>query len=304
MTLPIAKYPSYLSPSSLKVFERQPNTFYLQRMAPDPIPYEPQSLPAAVGSAFDYYVKIDLVKKGVIEESIFRDRIFRDIWNPTQKDKLQDKSTAHAMWVTNVSEEHSDEAEKFGKFLFDKYRYNGYKPEIFEDIEIHRHYNLLPDPVVPLFGKLDATVRGPDGDVEPFDWKTSGYGSESGMSPKKGYSQAYRDGQPIGAHKDYSPDVPMHEINPEWAAQLCVYGWIMGKPIGVPFYGQIEGLFIRSHAITVAKYRAEITQEFQIQLAARFRMAWLSIKTGSFLRQLNPIRDFVELAAAQEEWWM
>ena len=51
------RMPEYLSPTSLNVWKRDQEQFYLQYLAEKRPPREPQTQPMAVGAAFDAYVK-------------------------------------------------------------------------------------------------------------------------------------------------------------------------------------------------------------------------------------------------------
>ena len=277
--LPIAKHPKYLSPSSLSAIEGQPYTFYLQRMAPNPYPYEPQTPAAAVGSAFDSFIKIDIVNKLDIKEKI-RQRILKDALifvrdeSEFTKDDLEAMSFEELIFNTSVEKRNREEAREMGKLLYDKYKYNGYGSLIFLDVEIHRNFFLL-EGNVPIFMKLDSIVE--DWDTKqpcPHDWKTSGYGSASGISPKPGYMMLFDKGINVGSHKEYRKDMPLDEIDPKWATQVCTYGWGMGITPGTPFPAYIDMLAIRPNNIRVARYRGIITKEFQLNIYARFRKAW------------------------------
>ena len=315
--LPIAKYPAYLSPSSLMAFEGRPNTFYLQRMAPDPIPYDPQGPAAAVGSAFDAYIKMVWLQEafGLNSEvylkhlEVVRQRLFEGMYSDEQKNKYRTEMTHDVMFLSSVEEQHRDEAARQGRELCKIYKSNVNTLKYLRDIEIHRRFVLLPESV-PLFMKLDATCidflnEKPNPDkVYPFDWKVMGYGSNSGVSPKKGYALLFDNGVLKPGHKDYVYDIPAEQVDSKWAIQLATYGWGLGHPIGEPFPAYIDAIIIRPNKIRVARYRMLISKEFQLDLKDRYVRAWKAIKSGSFIKSLNTTeRNLVYMNAQQENWW-
>lgn len=303
--LEIAKTPSYLSPSSLRVIERQPNTFYCQRMAPDPIPYEPQSAPASVGSAFDTFVKLDWLKKNPEKRTTIRNRVYKDIYSADEKRRMQAFPIEQMLFESAVDEPRREEAEPVGRMLMRTYESNGYATLQIQDVEIHRHFTLLDRINVPLFMKLDAIAIDPF-DKEalcPFDWKVRGYGSKSGVSPTKGYYALYAEGINKGAHKLYRTDINAHEVSKDYATQLCTYGWGMGKVPGTPFHGLIDELVMRPNNVRIARYRMLIDTEFQEELIERYVSAWLSLQDGSFINDLSRDRKMVEMLASQENWY-
>lgn len=306
--LPVKKHPKYLSPSSLSAIENMPNTFYLQRMAPNPYPYEPQSIPAAVGSAFDSIIKIDIVKKlGTIEK--IRERLLKDALifvrdeSEFTKADLETMSFEELIFNTSVEKRNREEACEMGKLLYDKYKYNGYGSLEFVDVEIHRNFFIL-ESQVPIFMKLDSIVKDWDTGVScPHDWKVSGYGSAAGISPKPGYMMLYDKGIPTGGHKEYRKDIPLDEIDKKWATQVCTYGWGIGIVPGTPFPAYIDMLCIRPNNIRVARYRGIITKEFQEETLERYKRAWNSIMSGAFVLSLGESRMMCEYTAQFESWW-
>ena len=57
------RMPKYLSPTSLSVWKRDKEQYYLQYLAEKRPPHEPQTQPMSVGSAFDAYIKSHLYNK-------------------------------------------------------------------------------------------------------------------------------------------------------------------------------------------------------------------------------------------------
>lgn len=305
--LPVEKRPSYLSPSSLKQIEHEPNKFYLTRMAPDPWPKDPQNIAAAVGSSFDVMIKNYLINKkpGVLDSFPEKEEVFKRLldgcYDEQDRNKYSEMNFFDAFFEMSVEEQHRNEAKGAGLKICRFY------VEIlpmlktqFADVEIHRNFTLF-NQFVPLFMKLDANVK--DRNILiPHDWKVMGYSSQA--SPKPGYAYIVgEDGVLKPPHAKYREDIPFDEIDVDWASQLATYGWGMGKVPGMPFMAQIHAIVLRETGMRIAVYYGEITAEFQKQLIARYKKAWDSINDGSFVRSLGPDRCLVEATAMNERWY-
>jgi len=290
--LEINKLPSYLSPSSLMQALTQPNTFYLTRLIDPPYPREEQGLAAAVGSAFDYYIKIKMIEERFKEKKIFLDEL------------------------RNGIESNTVEAHQAGKKCLSNYIQGAYNPLEFADIEIHKQVKIEG---IPIYGKLDATsydlrsVSDPLNSFEeikklpiiPFDWKVSGYTSKSGVSPKKYYYRLWETFKPKQSHKDFQENIPFEMIDEKWATQLCTYGWIIGKPLLEPFASRIDMLCWRKGTIRTAQYRGIITKEFQENVLNNYIQVWKEIMNGSFVQRLDSTRDInlVYVGSTNETWF-
>lgn len=288
MKLEIENYPSYLSPSALVVAEKQPNTFYLSRLVKDRMQREPQNVAAAVGSAFDYYIKMKL----------FNDKF------PEKAHMLND--------LKEGIETHIDEAFTWGKKAYDVYTKLAFKIEEFSGVEKRLSITLCIKGVnVPLTGYLDATAYyslTPEFIIDiPFDWKMSGYMSKDAMSPHPGYFWSAINGFMLkGSHKDYTKNISIENIYEPWATQLTTYGWLMGiKPL-TEFPVRVDMIcFGVGKKMTIAKYCGWATKSFQMKLLERYHKVWTSIMDGSFLNRLasQTDEDLVYMKSTQESWW-
>jgi hypothetical protein len=315
----ITKKPKFLSPSSLNEAEGNPNKFVLRRMVDDPRPRDPQSMPAAAGSSFDHFVKKYISEKNNfdLKEKLLRG-MFTEYVDGVAIDprvKYKDYTGDKLMFETNVEPQNREEAYKAGLYLFSKYIEAGLLKDCcnYRDIEIRRNFVLLQTGV-PLYGILDAewTDAG-SGDSKagsgsataiPYDWKVSGYGSDSGVSPKKYYMQSWQDGVPLGAHKEYREDIPFHEIDSDWAVQGCTYGWMMGLPPLKPFNFMVDMIAIRPLSVKIARYKGVITPEFQTIVMGRYTKIWHEVQSGAILNRCAPERLMAEVQANNERWWM
>lgn len=277
--LEIEKLPSFISPSALMQAETQPNTFYLTRLINDGIERDPQSLAASVGSAFDYYIKVQLMEdKFPHKKSLL----------PKLKDGIENNNV---------------EAHQAGKRALNYYKMGAYDPEEIHDVEIHTNGSVNG---VPLYGMLDASAWDKEYDLEvPFDWKVSGYTSKTGISPKQGYYRLWEGNRPKGAHKNYYKGMPFEVIDPKWALQLCTYGWITGIPLGTPFPARIDMLSWRKNSVRTSKYRGIITEEFQEEIARKYTRLWKELNDGTFIDRLVSKREFefVWYASLKESWF-
>lgn len=301
--LPVEKKPSYLSPSSLKMFEHEPNKFYLTRMAPNPMPREPQSMAAAVGSAFDVMIKNYLLnsRKCMHQGAPTKEEVHKRVLSGVKADldRISELPFMDAFFELSVEPHCREEAKGAGLKIAKFYVEQLPKFDLtFMNLEIHREFTLF-NQGVPLFMKLDSSVLDKSKEI-PFDWKVKGYSSDA--SPVAGYAMIVgEDGVMKGAHEKFG--LPMDQINEDWAMQLATYGWGLGKIPGEPFMAMIHSPVLRSTGMRIALYYAEITAEFQKKLIERYREAWHSIQSGKFVRSLGPDRGICEIAASTERWF-
>ena len=278
----IERLPSYLSPSALMAADKMPNTFFLSRLIADPLVKEPQSLAAAVGSAFDYYIKMKLIEEKFKHKKVLLPEIKKGI-------------------ETNI-----EESFRAGKRAFKSYIESAYNEKEFTNVELH--ISGLLEGGVPLFGKLDATcydLRG-DNNTIPFDWKVTGYTAESSISPPPGYFRLWEGIRPKPKHILYDPEMPFETINESWATQLCTYGWLMDKPFGIPFHARVDILVWKNGGIRcITQYRGVLTESFQNIVSYRYKRLWNLLNTGEFINLLasKTDEDLIWIAAKQETWY-
>lgn len=291
------KYPSYLSYSSLSEFEVRPYTFYLTRMQEPLLEREPQGLAAAMGSAFDVYIKTMLAVERNEIATLFR-RILADAREP---EKYKDMSFVDAFYQMSVEEQHREAVRQHGVLLAKQYYDTPLcKGTKWFDFERHETFILYGPYNVPLYMKLDAAV---DLGLKlpcPLDWKVKGYCTDT--SPTAGYKYLYdSSGLTTTPHERYKPDMSMDSIDIKWAGQLATYGWGLGWPLGEPFLAVIDSPCKRSGKWRIARYEAWITEEFQLKLAFRYREAWCKITTNEFSNGLN--KNMAETLARLEDWY-
>jgi hypothetical protein len=313
----MAKLPKYLSPSSLKTAVKQPYTFYLTRLVDNPIPREPQSLPGAMGSAFDVFVKLMLVIKGRVDLKPYQlqTRLLDSCYDPSMREQYAEMDLPTMFYKMSVEEQHQAAVKDDASALMVNYCKSSLFMDLaFHDLEIHRYFSIMgnsPDSgqalIVPIFMKGDASVtvmtQKDNYEVIPLDWKVTGYGSATGASPTAGYKRIWSIDKGLeGPHPDYTPDRSMALVDEAWADQLCVYGWGMGRPVGLPFRAIIHQLVFRPSGWRIAEFDSWITTETQLRLRDKFVTLWSDLQSGRFAQRIVQDRTFAEWYASTESW--
>jgi hypothetical protein len=300
--------PRYLSPSGLKKFYSDRKAYFKDYLAPCRPLRRPQTEAMSVGSAFDAYVKCQL---------------WKDLFGDEAPQEFQ-----VAYLLENQVEPHvRDFAYKAGADAMNAYVHAGAYKDLLEDlskspVDPKFEFNAegqvsltgeINENTVNLYGKPDIWYQTPGGIDVIRDWKVNGYCSKIGHSPKKGYT-IIRDGWDHEAekastshgktHKLYeAKDLHGVEINgafsfenvePNWAAQICIYSWLQGIPVGTPIIVGIEQLVCKNRdakglpvQIRVAKHMGTCSEEFQTELIEKAQKAWDQIKSGYIFDQMT-----------------
>lgn len=258
MKLPYVRTVEYLSPSSLRLLETSPVEFYLRRCGPDETKpaRDPQGFPAAVGSAFDAYVK-----RLVANELSLK--------CPNTKRMLKDKV-----------ETHKKEAIAEGLRLSTLYVESGAFAALLKDgiTKIEPGENIKKFSGVPVRGDLDAVVR----KCVPMDWKVAGAGRPGTRSPTQGFARLWdtkKPGVDLGSHRRCGESLEVFQE--DWARQMVMYGWLLGWPFKKPIpleYAIDEVLVGKPPRIRVAQHRGTISVKFQKSLQRRLLRAWRLIQ--------------------------
>lgn len=293
------RIPRSLSYSSLTLWEKNPEEFYLRYMADHQAPRLPQEPPMAVGAAFDAYVK-----------AAINHRLYGRAISPAFE--------FPAIFESQVEPHLRDFALVAGKHVFKAYHASG----AFGDLMKLLWQSVEP----PRFEfKVDAKIAGAPFTGKPdcrfvlnfgkglihciLDWKVRGYCSKYSTSPSKGYMLC-RDG--YKAEKQSQSHLKEHNAylaynhrgltinagymefcNNEYADQLCIYGWLLGeKPGDENVVGMIEEIAAKPAEprplLRVANHRARIKADHQQKLQDRIACCWTAVSTGNLFPDMTP----------------
>ena len=235
----------YISPSSLKAWEYDPEAWFRQRFCGARYV---QTQPMAVGSAFDAYVK------SYVSEYLF---------GRVAEFEFQ------GLFESQVSPEHWDFALGAGAHCFNEYKKLGSLGRLMEVLACADNVRMELQIVgalegVPLLGRPDLVFSiGPVAGI--LDWKVNGYCSVA--SPQPGYMSIWPGG---ASHKRYSPEGVLGACRAGlyWEDQLLIYHYILGS--SMPCLGLIEQLVWRNGTCRVASFRNLLQSDTLIQRIKRF----------------------------------
>lgn len=285
------RLPTYLSPSSLSLWESDRQAFYLKHLVENRPPRIPQTDYMSIGSAFDAYVK------AALHEALFGKG-------------ADSRFEFDAIFTEQVEEQNRDWALTAGAFAFESYKATGSYDELLADLLMSLEPPQFEFTVnreimgIPLLGKPDLRYVDQCGAHVILDWKVSGFCSKYGASPYKGF-RMIRDGwgpeygkasRSAGkAHKMYEPmmhegiEIGTHfleETCKDWADQLSIYGWMLDEKVGAEnVIVRVDQLACKPNAtdypfIRVANHCCRISGEWQRSLVERLANCWNAITSG------------------------
>jgi hypothetical protein len=289
------RLPKYMSPTSLKLWESDRDTFYIQYLCEQRTPRPPQTSPMAVGSAFDAYVKSFLVERLLGKRPEFE---------------------FNTIFEQQVEPHNRDAARIEGKQVYDAYTKQGALADILLDLEgcvgqprfetaIEGYVSSVSIALgdVPLLGKPDIFFITKKGARVIFDWKVNGFHSKYNYSPKPGYirmrSTDKNNGQshPKAMVMDHngvkiSVTHPLCTVEADWAAQLSIYAWLLGEDIGAKFIVAIDQIACGRNALNerefrIAQHRSLVTEKFQRELFHKAHTAWYAIQSGHIFTDVS-----------------
>lgn len=169
-----------------------------------------------------------------------------------------------------------DEAIDLARRAFLSYRALRCRPRKVAGVEVELE-GTVPGTDVPIAGRADAVL--PRRVIH--DWKTT-----SSPNPKRGYKRMVggekrpRCEDDRRRHKDYG--IPMEQINPEWADQLAMYGWCLGRGIRRARVSVDQVLIdYATGDVRVAQFRTHVGTAWQLNLRERLIRAWDLIQSES-----------------------
>lgn len=259
------KTPRYLSPTSFTLFQKDPDEYYRKYLSDRPFVPEPQTLPMAVGSAFDYKIKKHLIGN--------------------LGTRLLAQPAPFELQIDPGLRDQADAAgEKVLRLYTDSGALNALLIEITHgarfEFKIEGNIRTGTCVPVPLHGRPDAFFATTDNVPVVLDWKVNGWCAPRTTSPKPGYVQSYGLKGSLGQHKSVTllsyrgVMVSDKQPDPEWSTQLCFYSWLLGNPIGSAFIGAIDQICGPADAGRVAKHRFLIGEAYQMGLWNQVYEAW------------------------------
>jgi len=294
------RIPRSLSYSSMSLWYKDQDEFYVRYLAEHAAPRLPQEKPAAVGSAFDAYVKAQLN------------------WDLYGRD-MPGQFEFGAIFESQVEPQNRDFALAAGKHVFKAYKLCG----AYDDLLKQLRQSVEP----PRFEfKVDGLIRGVPFTGKPdcrfildlgegrihciYDWKVRGYCSKHGASPSKGYAvclDGFKSEKPSRSqgkeHALYKAmsfrGLPINSgyiefCNDEYADQLCLYGWLLGEKIGDEnVVVGIEELVAKymgegnRPTLRYARHRGRVKADYQEKLADKVARCWAAISGGHVFSGLS-----------------
>lgn len=279
------RFPRFISPSALNKYQESEEKYYLQYLAENAPPKDPQTQAMSIGSSFDAYVKSYLFSEvmGHVTPEFELDTIFEN----------------------QVEEHNRDWAWDAGAYAFKCYSECGALADLLVELENAKHEPRFEFTVqsevdgVPLLGKLDIWYVDKYDNPIILDFKVNGFCSNYGASPKRGYLRIRGPGNnQNGEHKKAQVSkinnvkVNIAEffeaIDKSWAQQLCTYAWLCGAPVGSFFIVAIDQLCCKPSgsgsypSIRVAEHRCQIGSDFQHNTIALYKALWDRIHIEPF----------------------
>ena len=291
------RQPTYLSHSSLALWAKDKEEFYIKHLAETRAPRIAQEVYMSVGGSFDAYAK-----------SALHERLFGKGTDP--------QFEFQTIFENQVEPHNRDFALDAGKYIFNCYVLTGAFDELLALLQKSKEPPRFEFEVrgeikgVPVIGKPDCRFIHGCGVHVILDWKVKGFCSKYGASPSKNY-RLCRDGygsphKPSRshnkAHECYEPyDHHGFEINKfylesgndEYADQLCLYGWLLGEQIGdeevVCCIDEIVGKYMPEGKplLRVAQHRARVSNAHQMTVLTRMTDCWDAITSGWIFRDLS-----------------
>lgn len=316
-----------LSPTFLHLWESDREECYKKYMSENRPEREPQSPPMAAGSSFDAHVKCAL---------------YRHLYG-NDGDGVYDLQSLFEQQVSNP--EIRPWAWEAGKYAFDAYRTWGCYDELLHELEKSDkppkfEFELTGVVAgVPMVGRPDLWYE--RGVQVVYDWKLTGFCSNSATSPKKFYktcrdcwgidrAKPTRGGGEAKPHPGYSEITHfdhkigahwMEDVDGKWADQIAIYSWMLGVTIGddtmVTGIDQLackpspDPEKCRYPLIRVAQHRCRISEAWQNSLRDRLVNCWSQIQSGHIFDDMTredsdarcEVLDMEQPDTGDDEFW-
>lgn len=308
----------YLSPSAIKTFYEDIEKYYKMYLSDIQTPRMAQTPAMAIGSGFDAYVKSYL---------------YQAVYGKDHDPRFE----REALFETQVEKHNWDVIRPEAEYVFQCYKTSGALTDLL--IELNKasespqfeveltsilnddHLSVKKDfDDLTLLGKPDLFYKNKAGKRVVFDWKVNGYYSKYAKSPAPGYLKLRSASGPSFDDKQHKKCVPadfhgttingavsFEDIDADWAAQISIYAWILGEPIGSEFVGAIDQIVcspcklgVSRPTLRIAEHRAKITREFQINVYTKAVNCWDIIKSGHIFRDMSLEQSILKCQALDE----
>ena len=278
------RFPEYLSPTSIHVWMRDTQAYYMKYLRTKKIPRTPQTLPMSIGSSFDAYVKCYIFKSIFGKED--------EIYNLRG---LFEKQVEKHNWAW---------AWENGKLVFDAYKRAGCVSDIMLELEKAvgpPNFEFeIRDTIngVPLLGKPDMFFISKDSMRVIYDWKVNGYCAKSLKSPMKGYLKLREEGKLDKTHRDcvatehggiiINANMYLEEGSKDWADQESTYAWLLGEQVGSEnWISGIDQICGPADRLRFATHRCRVSQGWQQGFFDIAKDLWDTIHSGWIFRDLS-----------------
>lgn len=293
--------PEYLSPSSINLYFKDTEAYYIKYMSDHKLASEPQTQAMSIGSSLDAYVKSYL---------------FTCLFGASHKDF--DKYEFNTIFEAQVQPHHRDWARHHGEYVFDCYKKSGALSDLLLqlkqavgdprfEIEISGTVDGYTESLerdigaVRLLGKPDVFFNNKEGQPVILDFKVNGYCSKSGASPKQGYVQI-RGSERTGCHRNahllmhrgiiINAGMHLEDVDAEWAVQLAIYGWLCGQRVGEQFVVALDQFCCKPNGtdyptIRIAEHRTTVSERCQKEIFQKADLAWVACQSGHVFREMS-----------------
>jgi hypothetical protein len=312
MSIPVEKKKmreiQYLSPSGISTYLQNPSEFYLRYLAEKRPPNVPQTMPMAIGSAFDAYVK-SYLHNALFGNSQDPRYELRTIFEAQVEDGMTETGQSLREW-----------AWQRGKHVFEQYKQSGALSDLMLELEsatgeprfefeirgaVHGYRQGKEEQFgeVTLLGKPDVDFVTKHGVHCILDWKVNGYCAKYARSPSPYYLRMRSAGRTNhGAHAKCRPMMidgmlvnvgcRLEDIDDTWARQLSVYAWLCGESIGSKYVTIIHQLVCNPvtgslPSIRIAEHVNTVSPEFQQKTFDIACDIWEIAKSDHFFRDMS-----------------
>jgi hypothetical protein len=274
--------PEYISPTSYFLWKKDREEFYKKYMSDRRFLKDPQTMPMAVGSAFDFMIKKELMTRLGMDKSVL-DALKLQIEDPLMM----------------------EEATLQGVKVYDFYTKCGALSNLLSEIGSVPRFefritgnikSLISNPSdsngIPLHGRPDAFFLSKEKASVVLDWKVNGWLSQRTTSPKPGYvdffpNRKFHKDSVCMLHKGVMVNINSSQFNEEWATQCSIYSWLLGSEVGAECIAGIDQILGPSDNPRVAKFRFLIDSKFQLNLYGELTDMWNKISSGLIFDDLN-----------------